>query len=169
MDGDQRLAVLINDATRKEARRTDSAAGSFALPVGGQHLLNSVPYGPINDRRVFSGMDLTLMMDLANVKGIGEQLVNLPSGEWTATCRPPGLGNALGRNDTFAGQLADNQSNIPQIKVAREDVSHDLGMLIDDLSCPLLSGPSTVLVWTMKEKQNAIEEAQAGGDHRQTA
>jgi len=37
------------------------------------------------------------------------------------------------------------------------------------LSCPLLSGPSTVLVWTMKEKQNAIEEAQAGGDHRQTA
>jgi hypothetical protein len=37
------------------------------------------------------------------------------------------------------------------------------------LSCPLLSGPSTVLFWTMKEKLNAIEEAQAGGDHRQVA
>lgn len=37
------------------------------------------------------------------------------------------------------------------------------------LSCPLRSGPSTILVWIRKEKQNAIEEAQAGGDHRQAA
>jgi uncharacterized membrane protein len=37
------------------------------------------------------------------------------------------------------------------------------------LRCPLLSGPSAILVWTMKEVKNAIEEAQAGGDHRQAA
>jgi len=34
--------------------------------------------------------------------------------------------------------------------------------------CPLPSGPSTILVWTMKEQRNG-QEAQAGGDYRQAA
>ncbi len=37
------------------------------------------------------------------------------------------------------------------------------------LICPLLSGPKSMLFWIMKEIGNAIEEAQAGGDHRQVA
>jgi len=65
--------------------------------------------------------------------------------------------------------------------IRQQKVAHDQALAIHSgysrsgtspalqVSCPLLSGPSTVLVWTMKEKQNAIEEAQAGGDHRQTA
>ncbi len=36
------------------------------------------------------------------------------------------------------------------------------------LICPLPSGPSTILVWIMKEKRNG-QEAQAGGDYRQAA
>ncbi len=38
-----------------------------------------------------------------------------------------------------------------------------------ELICPLLSGPKSMLFWIMKEIGNAIEEAQAGGDHRQVA
>lgn len=34
--------------------------------------------------------------------------------------------------------------------------------------CPLLSGPSTIVVWTTKEEWNG-SEAQARGDHRQAA
>ena len=40
---------------------------------------------------------------------------------------------------------------------------------VDILICPLLSGPKSMLFWITKEIGNAIEEAQAGGDHRQVA
>ncbi|OMJ31585.1 hypothetical protein DC429_19040 [Arthrobacter sp. TPD3018] len=35
------------------------------------------------------------------------------------------------------------------------------------LSCPLLSGPSTITVWTKEGTTNACEEAQARGDYRE--
>jgi hypothetical protein len=35
--------------------------------------------------------------------------------------------------------------------------------------CPPLSGPETMIVWTMKGALNAEQEAQAGRDHRQAA
>ncbi len=35
--------------------------------------------------------------------------------------------------------------------------------------CPPLSGPETMIVWTMKGTLNAEQEAQAGRDHRQAA
>lgn len=35
------------------------------------------------------------------------------------------------------------------------------------LSCPRLSGPSTMIVWTAKGTTNAEQEAQAGRDHRE--
>ncbi len=37
-----------------------------------------------------------------------------------------------------------------------------------NMICPLLSGPSTIVVWTTKEEWNG-SEAQARGDHRQAA
>ena len=37
------------------------------------------------------------------------------------------------------------------------------------MSCPLLSGPSTITVWTKEGTTNACEEAQARGDHREAA
>ena len=37
------------------------------------------------------------------------------------------------------------------------------------VSCPLLSGPSTMEVWTKEGTTDAREEAQARGDHRQVA
>ena len=48
------------------------------------------------------------------------------------------------------------------------------GLLVSDtircpLICPLLSGPKSMLFWITKEIGNAIEEAQAGGDHWQVA
>lgn len=35
--------------------------------------------------------------------------------------------------------------------------------------CPLLSGPETIIVWTLKENWDGAEEAYAGGDYRQAA
>lgn len=38
-----------------------------------------------------------------------------------------------------------------------------------DVSCPLLSGPSTMTVWIKEGTTNAFEEAQARGDYREAA
>ena len=40
---------------------------------------------------------------------------------------------------------------------------------IPEVICPLLSGPVTIIVWTMKEIWDGIEEAQCGGDYREAA
>ncbi|RSV17329.1 hypothetical protein CA236_11415 [Sphingomonas sp. ABOLG] len=40
---------------------------------------------------------------------------------------------------------------------------------VGELSCPLLSGPSTMTVWTKEGTTNACQEAQARGDHREAA
>lgn len=37
------------------------------------------------------------------------------------------------------------------------------------LSCPLLSGPSTMTVWTKEGTTNASQEARARGNHREAA
>ncbi len=37
------------------------------------------------------------------------------------------------------------------------------------VSCPLLSGPSTMTVWIKEGTTNACQEAQARGDHREAA
>jgi hypothetical protein len=39
----------------------------------------------------------------------------------------------------------------------------------EKLTCPLLVGPKSMLFWTRKEKTNAMQETQAGGDYRQAA
>ena len=39
----------------------------------------------------------------------------------------------------------------------------------EQLSCPLLSGPSTMRVWIKEGTTNACEKAQAGRDHREAA
>ena len=38
-----------------------------------------------------------------------------------------------------------------------------------EVSCPLLSGPSTMTVWIKEGTTNACQEAQARGDHREAA
>ena len=35
--------------------------------------------------------------------------------------------------------------------------------------CPLLSGPSTIIVWTLSEKMDGQEASHVGGDYRQVA
>ena len=50
-------------------------------------------------------------------------------------------------------------------KLSSVDRLTDLEVVI----CPLLSGPETMIVWTTKGTTDAIQEAQAGRDHRQAA
>ena len=48
-------------------------------------------------------------------------------------------------------------------------VSQAAAALLERLSCPLLSGPSTMTVWIKEGTTNAFEEAQARGDYREAA
>jgi hypothetical protein len=58
--------------------------------------------------------------------------------------------------------LADGPS-----RLVLEGGTHN--MLAPPLSCPLLSGPSTMTVWTKEGTRNACHEAQARGDHWEVA
>jgi len=55
----------------------------------------------------------------------------------------------------------------------RAQAEHAIARYIDrfynPVSCPLLSGPLAMTVWTKEGTTNAFEEAQARGDHRQAA
>ena len=53
--------------------------------------------------------------------------------------------------------------------IAAGAAAQDVAMTFDAVSCPLLSGPSTMTVWIKEGTTNASEEAQAGGDYRQAA
>ena len=48
-------------------------------------------------------------------------------------------------------------------------INVDINVLVRTMICPPLSGPETMIVWTMKGTLNAEQEAQAGRDHRQAA
>ena len=101
---------------------------------------------------------------MRNLAAVRDDDLNRPKGIQRTRCLPdPALGalwDSIILDDALKSQL-----------LSQAVLNFTLRGKVDRsvLSCPLLSGPSTVLVWTMKEKQNAIEEAQAGGDHRQTA
>ena len=49
------------------------------------------------------------------------------------------------------------------------DLANAPHSLVSKVICPPLSGPETMIVWTMKGTLNAEQEAQAGRDHRQAA
>ena len=61
----------------------------------------------------------------------------------------------------FKGAADDDPSR--KLKIAHKEI--EAAFMI----CPPLSGPETMIVWTMKGTLNAEQEAQAGRDHRQAA
>ncbi len=83
---------------------------------------------------------------------------------------PPALALAVGVNPfavgSAAGLYGSAQMTIGALCSFAASLSSDpaRGAVI----CPLLSGPSTIIVWTTKEEWNG-SETQARGDHRQAA
>lgn len=81
----------------------------------------------------------------------------------------------------YVTALEPMRQNLGRIAMWRDKINfHDLKRVKKDfdtrfpgidriLSCPLLSGPSTMTVWIEEGTTNASEEAQARGDHRQAA
>ena len=75
---------------------------------------------------------------------------------------PPIVADTLYISNDEQGLVALGSRNIDQPE------QPTLSWLKFAVICPLPSGPSTILVWTMKEKRNG-QEAPAGGDYRQAA
>jgi hypothetical protein len=97
----------------------------------------------------------------------------------TELCRKHGISSATyyawkakfgGLEVSDAKRLRSLEEGNARLKRLLADTMLDNAGLKDLLlSCPLLSGPSTMTVWTKEGTTNACEEAQAGGDHRQAA
>ena len=98
--------------------------------------------------------DLTLQTDALTKAGCEKLFTDKVSG---AKLKRPGLTEAL--NFVRAGDTL--------VIWKLDRLGRSIGGLIELVSCPLLSGPSTITVWTKEGTTNACEEAQARGDYRE--
>ncbi|OMJ33428.1 hypothetical protein BSZ14_03920 [Sphingomonas sp. Sph1(2015)] len=75
------------------------------------------------------------------------------------------------RGDTHAqpASLAYAQRPCGRARATPRGLAGDHGRGVPKLSCPPLSGPSTMTVWTKEGTTNACQEAQARGNHREAA
>ena len=93
----------------------------------------TVPCRPIDNGIVPAIINLPLVVDLAEVDRVGEQLVDLAARKWSAPNLPVGRKYAARRMDLILAHLSGDQPNIPQFEVSREDLSYERCMVLDDL------------------------------------
>ena len=91
------IAVAIKQHPGEEARLARSSAASVPGGIAGELLLNGIPQRLIDDRRVFAGMELALVNDLAAIGAVLQHLVEraprerLPADEAPGSARPRDL------------------------------------------------------------------------------
>jgi hypothetical protein len=93
----------------------------------------TVPCRPIDNGIVPAIINLPLVVDLAEVDRVGEQLVDMAARKWSAPNLPAGRKYAARRMDLILAHLSGDQPNIPQFEVSREDLSYERCMVLDDL------------------------------------
>ena len=82
------VAGLVEDQTGQDAGRAEVLRCAACNGVVGQECLNRVPGLAIDDCLMQSGIGLTFVGNLADVDGIGQQLVEVPARERLATLNP---------------------------------------------------------------------------------
>lgn len=117
-------------------------------------------------RNLAFAYDYTLNVVVQGYTGEVNALM-VPVLAWVAEQQPDLLDKAPYKPFEFESELLDDDSADVSINI--ELTENVLVDRIGKLSCPLLSGPSTMTVWTKEGTTNACEEAQARGDHREAA
>ena len=78
------VAVAIEQHAGEQARLASSCAGVALGGVAGELCLNRIPQRLIDDRRVFAGMGLPLVNDLAEIGAVLQYQVERTAREWLA-------------------------------------------------------------------------------------
>ena len=99
----------------------------------------------------------------------GEHVAFTPTTRNGATLTIGGQTTSFIPADRFADYLVNMRSAIEAGEFDREIAGALHGSANVGVSCPLLSGPSTMRVWIKEGTTNACEKAQAGREHREAA
>src|SRR5215831_8739231 len=76
------IAVAVEQHAGERARPASACAGVALSGVGGELRLDHVPQRLIDDRRVFAGMALCLVNDLAAIEAVLQYQVERTAREW---------------------------------------------------------------------------------------
>ena len=111
LDGVRRgepVAGLIEHQPGQDAGRSDILGDLAVDSVAGQGRLNGVPSLAIDDRVMEASEDLAFMGDVADIKGIGQELVKISSRE-----RPPSLDATVRQSSLLGHDPGVGNSLIP--------------------------------------------------------
>src|SRR5215472_5752700 len=78
------VAIAIKQQAGEQARLASPWAGVARGGIGGKLLLNRIPHRLIDNRRVFAGVGLLLVDDLAPIETVPQHQVERTAREWLA-------------------------------------------------------------------------------------
>src|SRR5690242_1963371 len=78
------IAVAVEQHAGEQARLATACAGVALGGIGGELRLDRIPQRLIDDRRVFAGMGLSPMNDLAAIEAVLQYQVERTAREWLA-------------------------------------------------------------------------------------
>src|SRR6516164_461590 len=78
------VAVVVKQHAGEQVRLVSACAGVARGGIGGKLLLNRIPQRLIDDRRVFAGVGLSLVNDLAPIETVLQYQVERTAREWLA-------------------------------------------------------------------------------------
>src|ERR1700722_9628753 len=125
------VAAIVVEKAHQERRRLRSecpARDGFLL----EPLLHGFEQPSIDNRRVFAGVNLAAIGDLANVEAVLQEVGQRPDQEvgWLnrgAVWTDPGP-----RPDASTVKIDDQQADRTQCEITAEDAANLLGLLLDD-------------------------------------
>src|ERR1700736_1339442 len=120
------VAVAIKHHAGEEARLARSSAASVPGSIAGELLLNGIPQWLIDHRRVFAGMELALVNDLAEIGAVLQHQVERAARERLAAHESPGSARPRLTFDPARFELRLQQADRTEFGIAAENQANGI-------------------------------------------
>src|SRR3984893_3365386 len=125
------IAVAIKQHAGKEAGLARSSAALAPGSIADELLLNGIPQWLIDDRRVFAGMELALVNDLAEIGAVLQHQVERAARERLAADEAPGSARPRLTFDPARFELRLQQADRTEFGIAAENQANGIRLAID--------------------------------------
>jgi hypothetical protein len=95
--------------------------------------LDPIPKLAINNRRMLAFVHNALMSDLADVDWVGEDLIDMPPGKETPTCRSPLAVEADRKANVLGVKDFLQASDVADFEIAPEQPADEFGVVLDSV------------------------------------
>src|SRR5208283_849459 len=107
-------------------------AGVALGGIAGEPHLNRIPQRMVDDRRVFAGMGLSLVNDLAAIGAVPQHQVERPAREWLTADHPTRSARPRLAFPSLGFELGLQQPHRAEFGIAAKDRAHDFCLAVDD-------------------------------------